>query len=443
MEVSRRKFLGSSATAVIVAGMTATGKVFGANDRIGMATVGIHGQGGSHLKMIMEKPEQADIVALCDVDSEVLKQRAKAVEEKSKKKPKGYRDIRDLLEDKNVDAISIATPNHWHALAAIWACQAGKDVYVEKPQTHGVWEGRQLVAAAEKYGRIVQHGTQQRSNAEMMRDIKLIQDGFIGNIVHARGYVYKNGNRGSIGHGKPGTPPKNLDYNLWQGPAQEKEFLVKDDGSGLFVHYNWHWFWEFGNGEIGNQGVHEMDVAVWGMNKGMPVKVYSSGGRFGLDDDGITPNTQTTTFTYADGTLLTFEVRNLGSFMEGGPAAGNCSNSFFGTKGYYIRGMGFFDYDESKKDKPLPIPENAQKPETAGSFGNFFQAVRSRKQEDVKAPVTAGHVSCVHCHTGNIAFRLGRSLKFDPASQQFVGDEEANSMLKRQYREPFVVPELA
>ena len=334
-----------------------------------------------------------------------------------------------LLEDDSIDVVSIATPNHWHSLAGIWACQAGKDVYVEKPLSHNVWEGRQLANAAAKYNRTVQHGTQQRSIPEMMRDIALIHSGFIGDIFHARGYVYKT--RASMGTHPDAPPPDYLDWNLWQGPAHARPFSTR------YVHYNWHWCWDYGNGEIGNQGVHEMDVAVWGMNKGLPVRTYSTGGRYAWNDDGMTPNTQATSFTYADGTMLTFEVRNIGSFWEGGGP--KCGNSFFGSEGYYVRGAGFFNY----KNEPIPLPKDAELPTTNGRIGNFLKAVRSRKPEDLRAPALDGHISCVHCHIGNIAYRLQRSLDFDPATERFVNDDEANQYIARDYRENFEVPEIA
>ena len=439
MAMSRRKFLGASASAVVVAGTMAKGKVFGANDRIAVAVIGIHGQGGSHIREFVEqRRDEVDLIALCDVDKTVLEGRIAEVREKTKKKPRGYRDMRDLFANKRIDAVTTATPNHWHSLLTIWACQAGKDVYVEKPLSHSVWEGRQLVAAAEKYGRMVQHGTQNRSNARLMRDIKLMHEGFIGDIVHSRGYVYKNGNRHAIGFGKPAPPPSTLDWTLWQGPARERDYLEKDDGTGLFVHYNWHWFWEYGNGEIGNQGIHEMDVAVWGHNRGLPVKVHSAGGRYGWEDQGETPNTQATVFTYADGTMLTFEVRNLGSFPEGGEDA--CGNSFFGTKGYYVKNKGFFDY----QNKPIPVEGDlAAEPESLGRIGNWLQAVRTRDPKYLTAPPLAGHISCVHCHIGNIAYRTGRSLEFDPATERFKNSDEANQLLKRDYRPGFEVPQLA
>jgi predicted dehydrogenase len=443
MEMSRRKFLGASAAAVIVAGMRAKGKVFGANSRVRMCTIGFHGQGGSHIGDLLKMKDDVEYVALCDVDKSVLERGVSRVEKEQGKAPKAYTDMREVMADKDIDAVTIATPNHWHSLASIWACQAGKDVYVEKPLSHNIWEGRQLVAAAQKYQRIVMHGTQSRSNPELIRDMKLIHDGFIGEITHSRGYVYKNGNRGPIGFGKPGDPPAELDWKLWQGPSSDHDFLVKEppnpgdvtqDGIGLYVHYNWHWFWEYGNGEIGNQGVHEMDIAVWGHNRGLPVKVYSTGGRYSWKDQGETPNTQATSFTYADGSILTFEVRNMGSYPE--CADDNCSNSFFGSKGYYKRGEGFFGYD----NKPIEVKEPL--PEAHSKWYYFINAIRSRKNEDVTAPVLPGHLSCVHCHLGSVAYRLGRSLEFDPQNEKFK-DEDANKFIKREYRKDFEVPQIA
>ena len=444
MQLSRRQFLSKTTTAVLVAGTMASGKVFGANNRIRMCTIGFNGQGGSHIKEILGMKDDAEYVALCDVDASVLARGSKAVETAQGKAPKTYKDIRQALEDKEIDAVTIATPNHWHTLAAVWACQAGKDVYVEKPLAHSIYEGRQLVATAEKNGRIVQHGTQGRSNSTLIRDMKLLHDGFIGKIVESRGYVYKNGNRGPIGHGKEGAVPENLDWTLWQGPSPERPFMVNTDRKkpGLYVHYDWHYFWEYGNGEIGNQGVHQMDAACWGHNRGLPVKVYSSGGRFGLNDDGQTPNTQATTFTYADGSIMTFEVRNLGSFEEAD--GGNCGNSFFGTKGLYVLGKGFFSYKEGKTSErqSIPVPEDALKPEKGGKWQRFFAAVRSRNPADLSVSTLDAHFSCVHCHLGNIAYRLGRSLEFDPGTERFK-DKEANSYLKREYRKGFEVPQCA
>jgi predicted dehydrogenase len=411
-----------------------------------MCTIGFHGQGGSHIKDILGMKNDAEYVALCDVDSEVLEKGAKMVaDSQGGKTPKKYKDIREALQDKEIDAVTIATPNHWHSLAAVWACQAGKDVYVEKPLSHDIYEGRQLVAAAEKYGRMVQHGTQGRANATHIRDMKLMHDGFIGKIVESRGYVYKNGNRGPIGHGKPGPVPENLDWTLWQGPSPDHPYMINVDRKkpGLYVHYDWHYFWEYGNGEIGNQGVHQMDAACWGHNRGLPVKVYSSGGRYwhnGVSDDGQSPNTQATTFTYADGSIMTFEVRNLGSFEEFD--GGNCGNSFFGTKGMYVLGKGFFSYKEGKMNErePLKIPSDAPEVEKGSKWEHFFKAVRSRNPAHLSVSTLDAHFSCVHCHLGNLAYRLGRSLEFDPKTERFQ-DKEANKYLKRQYRKGFEMPQ--
>lgn len=446
MKFTRRQFLGTSAAAVIVAGMKAQGKVIGSNNRVRVCTIGFNGQGTSHIRDILALKQEAEYVALCDVDANVRAKGAKLVEAAQGKAPKLFKDLRDALQQPDIDAVTIATPNHWHALAAIWACQAGKDVYVEKPMTHNLHEGRQVMAAAEKHRRIVQHGTQSRSNATLIRDMKLIHRGFIGKIVESRGYVYKNGNRAPIGRGRPGPVPDYLDWSLWQGPAREQPYQVnatRPNKPGLHVHYDWHYFWEYGNGEIGNQGVHEMDIACWGHNRGMPLSVFSAGGRFGMDDDGQSPNTQATTFSYADGSILTFEVRNLGSFEEFD--GGNCGNSFFGTKGMYIRGRGFFTYKEVKKGSPreeIPIPADAPVVVDESRFKRFFNAVRSRKPEDLPVSVLDAHISCAHCHLGNIAFRAGRSLEFDPRTERFK-DAGMNPQLTRDYRAGFEVPTLA
>lgn len=447
MKFTRRQFIGSSAAAVIVAGMKAQGKVIGANNRVRVCTIGFNGQGSTHIKDILAMKGDAEYVALCDVDANVRAKGAQLVEAAQGKAPKLYKDMREALQQSDIDAVTIATPNHWHALAAIWAMQAGKDVYVEKPMSHNIYEGQQVAAAAKKYNRIVQHGTQSRSNATLIRDMKLIHAGFIGKIIESRGYVYKNGNRGSIGRGTPGAAPDYLDWNLWQGPAREQQFLAKTgkpakSQPGLWVHYDWHYCWEYGNGEIGNQGVHEMDIACWGHNRGLPVSVFSAGGRFGLDDAGQTPNTQATTFSYADGSILTFEVRNLGSFQEFD--GGNCGNSFFGTQGMYVRGKGFYTYKEGTQEKREAIPLPADAPEVAkiDRFKRFFNAVRSRKLEDVPMTVNDAHVSCAHCHLGNTAFRVGRSLEFDPKTERFK-DNALNHFLTREYRQGFEVPKLA
>lgn len=437
MSITRRKFLGATASAAIVAGTMAKGKVFGANEKIRVACVGIRGRGGSHISAFSDHPE-SEVVALCDVDSKVLEGVAETFKKVRGRTPRLATDVRELLARDDIDAISIATPNHSHSLIAIWACQAGKDVYVEKPLSHNVWEGKQLAAAAKQYGRVVQHGTQGRSSGRWIRDIKLMQEGCIGELHTGRALGYKNGNRGSLGFADDTTPPPNLDWNLWQGPAEERPY------NPLYHPYNWHWFWHYGNGEIGNQGVHQMDIGVWGMNKGLPVKVYSMGGRYTYKDQGETPNTNTACFTYADGTELIFDVRNRFTNSEGGVVVNGefkegvrVGNLFYGSEGYYVEEVGFFDKD----DKPMIV--EGEDAASDGPFGNFIKAVKSRNPEDNFADAQKGHLSCVHCHLANISYRLGRSLEFDPATETFVKDDEANALLKRTYREGFEVPELA
>jgi predicted dehydrogenase len=436
--MNRRTFLGSSATAVTVAGMMASGKVFGANERVQIAVIGTGGRGSGHVGFYATDA-CADLVALCDVDKTKVEGMAGKVKEASGKTPFTTQDMREIFSRSDVDAITTATPNHRHTLVSVWACQAGKDVYVEKPLSHTVWEGQQLVAAQKKYNRVVQHGTQSRSSNEWIQAIKLMREGIIGDIHTARGCGYKNGNRGQLPQKEDSAPPANLNWELWQGPVPDHPYNEN------YVPYNWHWFWRYGNGEIGNQGVHEMDKSVWIMNKGLPVKVYSAGGRYTYKDQGETPNTNTAIFTYADGTELVFDVRNRWTNKEGsvmlngqfkeGPGVGAMA---YGSKGYYVEGIGFFDTE----DKPIETPPAPETPKNA-NFINFAKAVVSRKPEDNPCDAQVGHTSCVHCHLANISYRLGRSLNFDPATEKFVGDDEANAMLTKEYRKGFEVPQLA
>lgn len=428
-EMTRRNFLRTgTAGAAMIAGTMASGSVWGANERIGVVVCGVNGRGGSHIGGFTDSP-YSEVVALCDVDKNILDKEAAMVKTASGKKVKKVVDVRDILDSNSIDVVSIATPNHWHSLMAIWAVQAGKDVYVEKPLSHNIYEGRQLANLVAKSDRIVQHGTQGRSSARWLRDMPLLHDGsVIGPIHTGRALGYKNGNRGSLGFPADGEPPKGLDWTLWQGPASDKPF------NPAYHPYSWHWFWHYGNGEIGNQGVHQMDIGAWGMNKGLPVKVYSAGGRYTYKDLGETPNTNTAIFTYADGTQLEFAVRNRFTNDEAGVKVGNL---FYGEKGYYVEDKGFFD----EKDQPIEV--KAETPKTEGNYGNFIAAVRSRDKSLIRGTAEEGHLSCVHCHLANVSYRLGRALHFDPASERFVNDDEANAMLSREYRPGFEVPAIA
>lgn len=427
MELSRRRFLGSSAAAVIAAGTFGRGSVFGANERIGVCVMGVNGRGGSHIGGFSGST-MSEVVALCDPDEQVLERRVKEVALKTGKAPKTYTDIRDALADDSIHVVSIATPNHWHTLGTVWACAAGKDVYVEKPLSHEVWEGRQVVAAAKKYNRIVQHGTQRRSETRWIRDIQLLQSGeIIGPLYMARALCYKR--RDGLPEAADQDAPAHLHWRLWQGPATEKAY------NPLYVHYNWHWFWHYGNGDIGNQGVHQMDVGAWGMNKGLPVKIQSMGGRYTYDDSCETPNTQLATFTYADGTIMAFDVRGRPTNSEEGVGVGNL---FYGKTGYYVEGKGFFD----DGGKPIEI-DDAKYPvaEESGHYENFLKAVKARDESFIHGTALDGHIASAHCHLANVAYRLGRTIEFDPATETCPNDAEANAMLRRQYEAGFEVTE--
>lgn len=431
MNITRRNFLGSSA-AVFAAAALQNHRAYSANEKLGVCVMGLHGRGGSHLQAYA-KSEHSDLLAICDADENILNNVGDQLDSKLPHKVKRYVDVKDVLADASIDILSIATPNHWHTLASIWAMEAGKDVYVEKPATHDFWEGKQIIAAAKKYGKIVQHGTQSRSSNQWQRDIPLIRSGeIIGKIHTARCLGFKTGdNRDSIGFADDQEAPKHLHWRLWQGPAPEKPYNPN------YHPYQWHWFWHYGNGEIGNQGVHQMDIGCWGMDKGLPSKIYSAGGRYTYEDQGETPNTNTALLTYADGTMLVFDVRNRYTNNEDGVGVGNL---FYGDTGYYVQGKGFFD----KKNQPIVLPEGKHPlPPDQDCFENFLAAVKSRNEAEIHGNMEQAHLACSHMHLANISYRLGRSLDFDTATEKFVNAPDADAMLRREYAPGFEVPELA
>jgi hypothetical protein len=453
-----------------------------ASEQLRVAVVGVRGRGRAHVDGFLNNP-YCVITTICDVDKadSIIGPPMKRVENAQGKAPKFEQDLRRVVADKDIDIISIATPNHWHALAAIWALQNGKDVYVEKPVSHNVSEGRRIVEAARKYNRICQAGTQSRSSKGMRDAMAFLHAGKLGKIKLARGLCYKL--RGSIGKVKgPQQPPRTMDYNLWCGPAPFELPHRKN------VHYDWHWIWNYGNGDLGNQGIHEMDKARWGLNKNaLPHGVYSLGGRFGYVDDGETANTQICVFDYGDCELI-FEVRGRPSVSpfpgKDSPKTGLTphnfvGNVFYGTEGFlvcpnYTGGIAYSNGGEiirrfSGGDK---------------HFDNFITAVRSRKASDLNGDILEGHLSSALCHLGNISYRLGtlqpfnkqtsafgddkeaattfermkehlqanaisldglkyhlgRKLKVDPKTETFLGDREADAMLTRPYRKGFEVP---
>jgi predicted dehydrogenase len=438
------------------------------NDQLRVAVIGVHGRGMSHVDGFANR-HNCIVTTVCDVDSGVIGPAMKKVEERQKKAPKFEQDIRRVVEDKNIDIITIATPNHWHALAAIWALQNGKDVYVEKPVSHNVSEGRRIVETARKYNRICQTGTQSRSSTGLKEAMAFLHAGKLGKIKVAHGLCYKR--RKSIGKvDGPQQPPKTCNYDLWCGPAPVKPLMRKK------LHYDWHWVWDTGNGDLGNQGIHEMDKARWGLGKNELAKgIVSVGGRFGYVDDGQTANTQICVFDYGDCELI-FEVRGLETKDYRGAKVGNI---WQGTDGYMVC--------PSYSGAIAYTPKGEVIKKFGGSedhFGNFIKAVRSRKAEDLNADILEGHLSSALCHLGNISYRLGqeqpfgqsakafakdkdagatfermeqhlkdnkldladlkcrvgRPLALDPVKETFVGDKEADAMLTREYRKGFEVP---
>jgi predicted dehydrogenase len=420
---SRRTFLMAAGGAVI-SGLV-PGKA-SASDKVRVAVLGVNSRGKDHVQGFTELPD-AEVVLFCDPDRTVLEGAAKEFEKRYNRKVETEVDLRRVYERKDIDAVSIATPNHWHSLATIWACQAGKDVYVEKPASHNVWEGRKMVEAAKKYSRIVQHGVQLRSSEAIQEAVQHLRKGVIGNVYMARGLVFRW--RPSIGHKDEEPVPAGLDYNLWTGPARMRPF------SRRLVHYNWHWHWDYGNGDVGNQGIHETDMCMWGLDVGLPERITAMGGKFLFDDDKETPEVLTSVYHYPkQKKIIQFEVRHWCTNMEDGVGVGNI---FYGSDGYMlIRNYDAYEVYLGQKREKGPARK------AAGShYANFIKAVRSRKAEDQNGPVETAHLSSALAHLGNISYRLGRQLQFDPAKEKFVEDDEANRMLTRSYRKPFVVPE--
>jgi predicted dehydrogenase len=412
MSLSRRDFLRDStlfaaaAAALTPQALTAQeekpAKKVGPNDRIRIAVIGIHGRGKDHIKAFAKLPD-SHITVLCDCDSKLADKGIKQVEDLQGSRPMFVQDLRKVMEDKEIDAVSIATPNHWHVLAALWAVQAGKDVYVEKPLSHNVWEGRRLIDAARKRERMVQCGTQSRSSTGMREAMDYIHSGKLGQVKVARGLCYKS--RPSIGEKRNGSVPEGVDYDLWCGPAPLAPVTRKQ------FHYDWHWFWDFGNGDLGNQGVHEMDKARWGLNKKtLPNTVFSYGGRLGYEDAGETANTQVCHLGFGDSQII-FEVR--GHKTEGVKGV-KIGNIFYGSDGVLV--------SSSYTSAVVFSPDGEKLKEFKGAethYANFLNACRTRKHTDLHCDVEEGHFSAALCHLANISLRLGHGAKSEEIEALF------------------------
>ena len=406
--------------------------MMGANEKPNVAVIGVGGRGTAHVREYLTIPN-VRLAAVCDVNTAATERAGVLVNKAYGSNPKYYQDLRKLFEDKDIDAVSIATPNHWHALATIWACQAGKDVYVEKPACYNIFEGQQMQKAARKYNRIVQVGMQSRTIPYKRRAIELLNSGAIGKVYYAKGLCFKQ--RKSIGKAPDQPAPPGVNWDIFLGPAPLRAF------NPLRFKYNWHWFWDTGNGDIGNQGIHEMDVARWGLGRGLPKSVVSTGGKYVYDDDQETPNTQIATFDYGDAELV-FEVRGLTTGGEASIEAGGpnfIGNIFLGSTGYLsLDHKGFQVYLGDKREPGESGKLGDGKAETKDHMQNFLDAVKSQRKEDLHGEVAEGVTSAALVHMANTSYRLGRKLAFDPSTEKYVKDAEANAMLSRPvYREPY------
>ncbi len=434
--VTRRQFV--KTTAAVASPVILGGSSWaGANDTIQAACVGLHGQGMFHLESL-QRLSGVRVRAVCDVDEQVLAKVADQCTRAEYPQPKTYTDLRKLLEDPDLDAVFLAVPNHWHALATVWACQAGKHVYVEKPASHDFWEGRKMVEAARKYQRVVQTGLQLRSSIAAQAAARFLQSGQLGEVYMARGLCFKW--RDTIGRAPDEPVPAGVHYNLWMGPAPERPF------SKNRFHYNWHWQWAYGNGDIGNQGVHQLDVARWGLGlSGHPDRVCSAGAHVMFEDDQETPNILNTSFEFASPSrggkkIIQFEVRHWMTNHEAEIDEGEQNTIgvvFYGSEGYLaLDSQGNWHTRLGQKREPGP-----QASAGGNHFRNFLDAVRAHDPALLNCDIEEGHRSAALAHLANISYRLGRSLEFDPAAEVFRSDSEADALLRRQYRKPFEIPE--
>jgi predicted dehydrogenase len=430
---TRRNFLKN--TSIAGAGLLATPnfQIFkgSPNEKIRIGAIGTNSRGFFLAKMFAQLPN-IEVGYVCDVDSKVVEKTIAEIEKVTGKKPQGFTDMRKMLEVKDLDATFVATPDHWHAPAALLSVKAGKHVYLEKPCSHNPNEGEILVQAAKKYNKLVQMGSQRRSFPKVQQAIKELREGIIGNVYFARGW-YAN-NRKPIGVGKKVAVPSHLDFDLWQGPAPRRAY--QDN----LVHYNWHWFWHWGTGEALNNGTHELDVIRWGMGVDYPTKVTSSGGRFAFKDDWETPDTQTISFEFGKDKMVQWEGRSCNGFNSEGVSRGVI---FYGDKGTMTI-PGGDDYKVFGLDNKLikDVKTELQEATRTNTMGmgelldglhltNFVEAIRGKVTQT--CPIIEGHKSTLLPQLGNIAQRTGRILQCDPINGRIVNDKEAMKLWKRQY----------
>jgi predicted dehydrogenase len=412
-------------------------RILGANDRVGVALVGLGGRGDEHLTEYLNMND-VQIAAICDVDATAVEKAQSRIVASGRPAARQFSDMRRVFDLAEVQAVSMATPNHWHALGAVWAMAAGKDVYCEKPASHDPAESRIMLEAARRHRRMLQIGTQSRSLPHKIEAVELLRSGIIGKVYAAKGIVYKR--RKSIGHKPDSAVPKGVDWDAFLGPAPLRPF------NELRFKYNWHWFWDTGNGDLGNQGVHQMDVARWGLglpdHHGTLRSVSASGGKLVYEDDQETPNTVSATFEFAD-QWITFEVRGLVAERVGsiGSPRGNCiGNVFYGSDGFLELDDVFYRVYQGDEHKVVKEGRDHTKSDTAPHIQNFLDAVKSRDHKSLRADIAIGAASADLCHFANISYRAGRKLAWDPQRARWKGDEEANRLMGRQNRAPYVLP---
>lgn len=413
--LNRREFLRRSTLAGAAATTFSIGAL-GAADRIRLGFMGVNGR-GSDLARSFGKFSDVAIVSICDVDDRAIAKGQQAATAAGQPAPKPVKDFRHILDDRSVDALVIAAPDHWHAPAAILACAAGKHVYVEKPASHNGREGELAVAAARKFDRVVQVGTQRRSMPQLIEAMRKVRDGGIGRIRFARGWY--NNSRGSIGRGQPVAVPGWLNWDLWQGPSPERAFHDN------FVHYHWHWFWHWGTGELGNNGIHALDLCRWGLGVDFPRRVTSGGGRYYFDDDQESPDTQVVTFDFGD-LAISWEGR---SCQPHGYEGAQFGAAFYGDRGTLITdGSACTFYGADDQPQPKITGSGSDEPH----LRNFLECVRTGQRPN--ADIEEGHRSTVLCHLGNIAWRVGRTLNCDPQTGRILNDVAAAKLWTREYR---------
>ena len=444
--MNRRRFLSTAAAAT--AGMAASlpSRSYAQsspNETINLAIIGIRGDNKGHPTWTARGRGQdhyehlaaiknVRVTHVVDVDERHFKTSLGFMKERWGGNPSTETDFRRVLDNRDVDAVTIAAPDHWHALMTIWACQAGKDVYVEKPISHNIIEGRRMIEAARRHSRVVAVGTQRRSGAVLAKAVQFLRDGGLGRIHAGKTVVYRP--RDPIGVAADGPVPAGVNYDLWLGPAPSRPF------NEHHFHYYWHWLWEYGTTDLGNTGVHSLDAARWLIGQQEhPQKVHCSGGLYeaGASTDQTTPNTQVVSYQYADGTQLQCDLRN---WFSGPPEAQGLYVS--GEKGWMKVGDDKAQVFFGRKNEPGPVLTSDEKVDAGQAhFENFIDCVRSRKTENLRASLEEGHLSTALCHLGNISYRVGRSVTFDKSTERFVGDEEADKLLGRVYRSPFVLPD--